>query len=371
MRVLYALEWDVTSIGGVQTHVKYLAYYMRKLEDVNVLILTKSHKKIAYDTYIKAVTVDPIIPIEGIVIPPNPLKIKEILKEERPDVIHAHHAFTSTSLLCLSFAEKLNIHRVLTNHSITIGYDYEVIWNFVSRTALSAYKYYISKAEAIISVSQAANRFIKPFTSRTSTKIVIPNGVDVYRFQPPKKEALEPNILFVGRLVHRKGPHVLIKAFKEVVTEFPEAKLFIVGEGYMKPYLAYLAGKLNLKDKIRFLGSIPDNLLPKIYREAVLVTIPSLYSESFCIVAIEALASGRPVVASNTGGLPEVVENDVCGFLVQPGNAKSLAGYISIILSDHKLHLKLARNARKIAEQKYSWENITSKVYQVYESLLW
>ena len=371
MRVLLASEWHPLSVGGVQTHVREQAESLVK-RGFEVFVISRiCGGKInceSHNSLFKTYTVSSIFPFDIILVPPDPFKIREIVEKIRPDVVHAHHAFTFLPLITLRIAESLSIPRILTNHSAAAGYDYNVFWR-TSSYILIPYRKYISKANTIISVSRAADKFISHFVNNSVKRVIIPNGINTKRFTPPVREVGDLRVLFVGRLVYRKGVHVLLKSFSRVSLEVPEARLTIVGKGYLEPLLRGLASIMDLKERVEFKGFIDEALKPEIYRESRILVVPSIYGESFGIVVLEGMASGRPVIASNTGGLSEIVEDGVNGLLVEPGNPYELADKIILLLEDRKLWKRLSVNARIEAVLKYSWDVVVEKIIGMYEGL--
>lgn len=374
MRIVLALEWHPSSIGGVQSHVRDLAFNLSKLGH-EVFIISKNSSSngirgaIVQNNTFKLYTIESSAPFSTMITLSTLDQLKMLIRKIDPDIVHAHHAFTPIPLLSLHFAETYNIPRILTNHSITIGYEYERLWK-VSSYILLPYRYYISKAQTIISVSRAADKFISKFVGKDVRRVVIPNGVDTERFKPPKKEPTTPTILFIGRLVYRKGVHVLLKAFSLVVREEPDAKLVIAGKGYMMSILKTLAAKYGIRDKVVFKGYVVEESKIELYRRSSIVVVPSIFGESFGIVAIEAMASGRPVIASSVGGLQEIVSDGKDGFLVRPNSFKELAEKITILLQDKDLHKRMAVHARAKAENMYSWKRITGLILGEYLRLI-
>ncbi|MCS7386495.1 MAG: glycosyltransferase family 4 protein [archaeon GB-1867-005] len=370
MRVLMAIEWHPLTPGGVQRHVRELSTFLVKL-GFEVAILTKLNSRVSGELQFDApiIYVDPAIPIQNPISPPNLGSLKRVISDFSPDIVHAHHAFTPTPLLTLHVAERFGVPRVLTNHSAA-GSTPSSALTLMSCRGLMFLRYFISKANRIISVSKCAASFIENLLGNGAESLIIPNGVDVHRFHPPESEPDEQVVLYVGRLVHRKGVHVLIKAFSRVVREVPDAKLLVVGEGYMLPFLKMLVWQFDLNGKVRFLGRVSEDRLPSIYRRSRVVVMPSLYRESFGIVALEAMASGRPIIASAVGGLPEVVCDGASGFLVPPGNEVLLAERIVQLLCDRDLAWRMGMAGREIAVKRYSWERIASLVASVYGEVL-
>jgi len=187
---------------------------------------------------------------------------------------------------------------------------------------------------------------------------VIPNGVDLKKFYPTKKLAKQSIILCNARFGKRKGIEYLIKAMPAVLKAEPEAKLWLVGDGIEKEKLEELSARLDLAEKIQFLGRVEHNKLPKIYRQANLFVLPSL-SESFSNSLLEALACGLPIAATNIGGNPELVNKN--GILVPPKDVNSLSKAIIKLLKNKKISQKMGKDSWLIAN-KYSWSK-TAKMY--------
>ena len=372
MRILLALEWHPFSVGGVQSHVRDLASYLSRL-GYEVFVISKDFNSQGVTKYqytiLKYYTVKSLLPFNTIIVPPDPVQLKKLIRRIEPDIIHAHHAFTFIPLLSLRIAEIYKIPRILTNHSVMLGYDYKLLWK-TSSYILLPYRYYISRAQVIISVSRAANKFISKFIGDGIRRVIIPNGVDTERFKPSNNEFFMPTILFLGRLVYRKGAHVLLKAFELIVREEPEARLIIAGRGYMMPILKTLSVKYGIKDKVIFKGYVSEEEKPELYKSSSIVAIPSIYGESFGIVTLEALASGKPVVASNIGGLQEIITDGEEGFLIPPNSPKDLAERVIMLLQDKKLYKNMSRCARAKAESMYSWKKIVCRILEEYLRLI-
>ncbi len=184
---------------------------------------------------------------------------------------------------------------------------------------------------------------------------VINNGVDTNKFHPAKKPVLQPIILCTSRFGERKGVADLIQAMVKI----PRAKLLLVGSGKLEPNLKQLVTKLHLSSRVKFFGRLPHDHLPPIYRRAKLFVLPSL-SESQSNSLLEALASGLPVVATNIGGNPELVNNHK-GILVPPGDSQALAGAINQALNINWPKISL--------DQKFSWKQSAKKYWQLYSPL--
>lgn len=207
---------------------------------------------------------------------------------------------------------------------------------------------------------------------------VIPNGVDPSKFQlpdfTPEEKAVfrsryaapeEKIIFFVGRMVREKGVQVLIEALPKVRWGYHDAKLLICGGGH-REHLVNLAAYLGMERHVYFAGFVPDEDLLKIYQIIDIACFPSLY-EPFGIVALEAMAAHVPVVVSDAGGLPEVVENNVTGVTTYAGNPNSLADGLLKALHEPETMKKMSDEAYQRVLTVFNWDNIATQTRAVYE----
>lgn len=208
---------------------------------------------------------------------------------------------------------------------------------------------------------------------------VIPHGVDLCRFnilvdQNEQKEKLgvksdEILALAVQRLAPRKAVEYLIYAMSIVSKENPKVKLLIVGDGPEKARLMELTKKLGINRNVAFKGSVDSQDLPKYYLACDIFVLHSLY-EQFGIVLVEAMACGKPVISTKVGAIPDIVENEKTGLLVEPKNPKQLADAILKLANDEKLRKRLGEEGMKKAKEKYDWNIIVEEYLNAYEQLI-
>jgi len=208
---------------------------------------------------------------------------------------------------------------------------------------------------------------------------IVPNGIDLRKFPTSvDREAVrrrygihahEKLVLCVGRLVPQKGVEYLIKAVPLIAQRHRDAKFIIVGDGWLKSHLEYLARSTEHGGKISFTGFISDSELAALLMSADVLVVPSIY-EPFGIVAIEGMAAGVPVVATQIGGLSEIVEHDKTGILVYSRNPESIAWGVDRVLSDQGHSRWLVQNALEKVQKTYSWEAIAMKTVKVYEEVV-
>ena len=186
--------------------------------------------------------------------------------------------------------------------------------------------------------------------------VVVPNGVDTDFFTPdPSCRAGCPTVVFVGRLVKEKDPLCLIEAFALLRNIVPETRMVMVGQGYMQSSVQRQLVSTGLSEHVELVPGAND--VRPFLRKAWTLVLPSV-SEGFPQVILEAMACGLPVVASATGGIPEIVEDGVTGLLVPPRSPKSLAQSLAKILSDDQARIAMAKRAREKVEQSYSLEHV-------------
>lgn len=194
---------------------------------------------------------------------------------------------------------------------------------------------------------------------------VVANGVDV-PLRVPRARSVEGRILFVGRLVREKGVWFLVQALAALCASRPQAHLVIVGAGPELSPLRREVRRLQLEDRVAFLGQLPPDEVARQREEASVVVVPSLY-EPFGIVALEAMAWGVPLVASAVGGLQEFTEG--AALLVPPGDPDALTAALHRLLSDDGLQRDLSRKGMDRVSQ-YSWDAAAERTASVYGELL-
>jgi len=177
-------------------------------------------------------------------------------------------------------------------------------------------------------------------------------------------------VIFLGRVVPRKGVHILIKAFYNVKAQIPEAKLVIAGpeDPEYKEKLMKLVEKLSIVNDAMFVGSVSEEEKIRLITTSRVFCLPAL-ADYHPIVLIEAQALGIPVIASKVGAIPEIVINKKTGILVEPGNVDETAKAIVTLLTDEKLWKEMSLNARAFAQQ-FTLEKRVDKLEALYDNVL-
>jgi len=298
------------------------------------------------------------------------------VNEEPFDLIHAHDWLVARAALELK--NKYGKPLVSTIHSTEVGRR-NGIHNGYQRTIHNVESQLVHQSDRLICCSRFMAEQISQTFGVPMTKLdIIHNGVDASKFNikaniqkakekyAPKGEQL---ILYVGRLVHEKGVHVLIGAMPKVLSKMPNVRLIIVGEGGMKESLKREAQELGVSDKVLFAGFIDDETLRLLYKISDVAVFPSLY-EPFGIVALEAMAARLPVVVSDVGGLAEIVKHNETGVKVYPDNSDSLSWGVLKVLMNPKYADILRRNAYNVVISSNDWDSLAEKTAETYAKIL-
>lgn len=223
-------------------------------------------------------------------------------------------------------------------------------------------------ADHTIAISdQMHKRLVKTYRIPDNKTTTILHGVDVDKFTPnvSPHSAVNPDqltLLTVSRLAPEKGIELAIKGIAEISNHNPE--LLIAGTGRHEERLRGLADDLDVSDQVRFLGYVPDDELPSLYATADIFTLTSRH-EGFGLVLLEAMACGTPVVATDVGGIPSVVQDEETGYLI-PREERAFAECVGQ-LADAELRDQMGANARSYAEAN-SWDKIAEQVEKIYHS---
>jgi len=299
---------------------------------------------------------------------------KSLLKEDF-DIIHAHGYgyFTSDSSTLVSFICKKPL--VLTTHGF---FPASAPVNPLLTEAYVAFSrlWLLKRVRKLICVSRADAMHYRKLVD-SSKVVVIPNGIDIeYWSKLPKQgkframfEPKGPVIVSVGRITQVKGYQYLIQATPRILRKFPNAMIFIAGPdvGYLN-YLKRLAHKLRVNKHVVFTGTVIGEKKKELYVDADMVVVPSI-DESFGIVALEAMACGKPVVAASVGGLSDIIKHGVNGLLAKPRNPSELAKAVLTLLKKPTLAMQMGYHSRKDVE-KYSWSRVVECVEEVYREAL-
>ncbi|OGM10693.1 hypothetical protein A2Z22_05295 [Candidatus Woesebacteria bacterium RBG_16_34_12] len=314
------------------------------------------------------------------------LKLKQVLREYEPDIIHLHNIFYQVSPTVLLAVR--NTPTVFTLHSYELicptgviikqdgsrcvtevkhdlrctgsvkGYIYEKIKQEIHRLLFKKVTMYIAPSESIK----------KDFTNQriiSSPIKVIYNGIELSKYEP----ILNFNrILYVGRLSKEKGVEVLLKATNKIKEVIPNIRVDIVGDGPETEHLKSLCKSLDLQNTVFFSGKIENNDVIDYYKNCTFLVVPSICPESFSLTGVEALSIGRPVIGSNLGAIPEWLIDKKCGYLFTPESVSNLVEKSLVLLKNKPVLLRMSKFGYKYS-RKFSTDINTNNIEGLYFEL--
>lgn len=278
---------------------------------------------------------------------------RKIIRENEIDLIHAHWLIPQGFV-----AACLGIPFIVTVH----GGD---VFGFGAGFFITRWmaKFALDRCRSCTVNSSASLREIKKISKDVRVQ-VIPMGVDLNIFKPSKR-IKRSGLLFVGRLSPEKGVKYLLAAMPEILKNFKNVKLKIIGDGPERQSLERIA----LVDAVEFLGTVSKDRLPKYYRAAEIFVGPSL-REGLGMALIEAGLCGCALIGTNVGGIPDLIKNGETGLLVEPKNAGQISAAVLRLLRDSQLRRETAAVAQGYFKAMFGWDKITARFRDEYLSIL-
>ncbi|MCA9388272.1 glycosyltransferase family 4 protein [Candidatus Berkelbacteria bacterium] len=296
-------------------------------------------------------------------------QVLKVIHDFRPDVIHVHHA------LYLTWVADY-IRAVYGTYFVTTIHGTGLLTATQDKRWIPLTKSALSRSAFINAVSGDTKKWLLKIYKRRGIDRqirIITGGIDLQNYPKrmstqtiEKKYKLKGKkvVIFVGKLEKHKGVEYLLRAAPKI-----KGEIFILGSGEDQDRLQGIAKDLKLRN-VHFLGYFgPEYVreLKEFYRRASVFVFPSTWDEPLGLVALEAMASYTPVVASNKGGIPLAVKNGVNGYLVRARSSKQISDRVNKILDDPELESKLGQAARKIVEEKFDWKFIAERFYTYYQ----
>jgi len=371
MKIALVSPYDFAYPGGVASHISALErQFTRMGHEVKVIAPASKVVPDFGDKFIPIGKPRPI-PASGSIIRVTislrlASTIKAVLDQENFDVIHLHEPFMP--MLCSAILRFSHTANIGTFHACQGRPGYNFGWP-ISTIML---KRRLRKLNGKIAVSKPAMEFASKYVPGDYE--IIPNGIDLDHFSPnvsPIDEFCDGklNILFVGRLEKRKGVNYLLGAYKRVKQEISNSRLIIVGPGTrLRGKYEKQVKRSGLKDVV-FVGHVSYDELPRYYRTADIFCTPATGRESFGIILLEAMAMGKPIVASNIEGYASVMTHGVEGLLVPPKHKEMLAQALITLMASESLRQEMGARGRLTAEG-YDWEHIARRVFNYYVKVL-
>lgn len=305
--------------------------------------------------------------------PRHYFQLRKIIKEEKIDLVHLQ--VWNPASCRYGFLASKKIPLLITEHDpFALG----KIKTFFKKSLLK-------RVTKIIAISNENVRTLNQLYPQQKNKItMIHNGIDItwwqsqfLRFTDEDRKKIKEDlfkaqndtliIICVAELHERKGQESLIKAIPKVVSQFPNIKLVLVGEGPNRHVLEKLVEKLNISEHVVFTGRQKE--IPQLLKSADIFVLPSK-REAFGLVLLEAMISGLPVVASKTGGIPEIIKDEKNGILFEAENFEELADDLVNLIGNPEKRLSLAIAGQKIVQEKFYAKTMAENYEKVYEKIV-
>ncbi len=380
MKIALVSPYDFAYPGGVTSHISSLAHHFVKMGQEVKIIAPASKAVSTFSDRFIPICKPRSVPASGsvarIALSMNlSSRIENTLDQESFDIVHLHEPLMPmlcTTVLRLSHSVNIGtFHASYNRPRYSIGKPLDG-YNFGKPFTTMFLKRWARRLDGRIAVSKPALEFASKYFPGYYN--IIPNGVDLERFSPdilPIDEFCDGkvNILFVGRLEKRKGLNYLLEAYQWIKQEIPNCRLIIVGPGtrlrrkYEKQVIMD-----GIKDVV-FVGHVDYDELPRFYKTADIFCAPATSWESFGIVLLEAMAVGKPIVASQIDGYASVVTHGVNGLLVPPKDKEMLAQALVSLIKDESLRQQMGARGR-LEAQGYGWGSIARRVLDYYMRVL-
>ncbi|PIQ89475.1 MAG: hypothetical protein COV72_02920 [Candidatus Omnitrophica bacterium CG11_big_fil_rev_8_21_14_0_20_42_13] len=292
-------------------------------------------------------------------------KFVKILKHEKPDVVHSHLFFAT--MFAAPLAKLAGIPKVIETAHLREA------WRKGLKKAYFIDRFFYRFTDKIIAVSNAVKNYLVNEKKLPADKIeVIHNGIDVNKFKPEIRSTQNsvPSTSFkigvIGRLEEQKGHRYLLKAISLLNGKFNNVKFLIAGDGSLKKELIDSAERLEISDKVEFLGYREN--IKELISEIDLVVLPSLY-EGLPLIALETGAMGKPIIVTNVDGSPEAVINEKTGIVIPPKDEDSLKNALEELLDNKGLLLEYGRNAQKFIREEFDIKKQVEKTEKLYKDI--
>lgn len=285
--------------------------------------------------------------------------------KEKFDVLHVHwpapHALFGfiASLFC-----KTKIVLSFYTASLMLVKRFPFVKHFL--------RFFIKHSDHVIAISQFTGKLVTDIYDRNLT--IIPYGTTVSPEAETPKLLPNKKIISVGRVIERKGFKYLIDAMPSLLEKYPDATLQIIGGGPHRENLMTQAKELGIEEKVTLPGKVSQEDLEKAFNECNVFVLPSIVdskgdTEGLGVVLIEAMTYHKPVIGTDTGGITDIVINDVSGIRVPQKDSKAIYNALDKLFSNHEYAKEIAEKGFEHVEKNFSWRSVIGKFNQVYESV--
>lgn len=368
LKIAMIFSYDPSQAGGVQEHVRLLANSLHDLgHNVDVYGPENSiHKFINYNQIAKSIKVPvPNGSWANITVEKNDIKkIINKLNKKKYDFIHIHDPYVP--FVVWEIIKKTESKKIATFHS---AWEKNSIISFINPFIILFKDTFSTNFSGTIFVSKIVKKRWQELTGKKIKQAIIHNAVEKMFFPIKKKTTSDIKLLFLGRLVEKKGPKYLVKAFYKVIKKFPKTRLTFVGKGPMKKSLEKYVKEKNLGNNVTFVGEITGYKRIGYYQKADVFCAP-YYDEAFGITVLEAMATGTPIVGFNNSAFKEILKGYPCPeLLVKPKDVDKLTQAIEKLIKDKNKRQEISSWLIK-ESKKYNWEKVAKKTEEFYYKIL-
>ena len=385
MRVTQVASFFPPPYGGIESHVYYLSKELVDRGHEVTVLTSRSPKRRDVEEVKDGVLVKRLwTPLSFFNFPFMPTLLYRVLREET-DIFHGHinSPMVVESATIGSWLREIPL--VITYHADIVPEDIGLDNVALAKSISWSYENLFKRIDAGVASRIVATTPMyvecSDFLARYLDKVsVVPNGVDLDRFNPnldisEVRERLgfedERIIFFAGRLVPYKGLEYLLEAFSALCKVRSDIRLVILGTGPLMSDLRRRVNMLGQSERVKFVGTVSEEDLPRFYAASDVVVIPSRSkSEGFSISALQGMACGKPVVATSVGGVPFLVKDEENGIIVKPKSWKQLFTAISRLLEDTALATRMGRAGRRRAEEFFNWGKVAKMIEKIYEEIV-
>ena len=375
MKIGLVSPYDWSYPGGVRDHVWHLANeFIAQGHDVRILAPASGPKRKIPEKYVYKIGWTTPIPANGSIArvaafdPALALRLRRVLQRENFDILHIHEPLVpGLSLAALRCSQTITVGTFHASSEVSLTSTF----NLAYASLVPLLRPMLRHLDGRIAVSSAAYAFITHYFPADYR--IIPNGIKLDNAQQhvePFSKLMDgkQNILFLGRFEKRKGAKYLLRAIPAIREQHPQTRFIFVGEGRLRAGFQRFVEKRGWHDVV-FTGYVSNEEKARYFASSHVFCAPATGGESLGIVLLEAMAAGKPIVASNISGYATVITHGVDGLLTPPRSSEDLANAIGALLQSEPLRQRFIQAGRHKA-QEYAWPHLAIQVLDYYSELI-
>ncbi len=363
--------FESKSYGGTERYVSYLSRELANRGHYVDVFTTKKSTKVPYQTYSTNMTIHRFFsPWDVFGINPACIMLHKLLKVQDVDVFHVHSYiyFTTIQAAITKLFKRipllLHIHGGVGRPPYKTSFLKEFAKLFFDFTLG---RFVLSQADKIASVSKNDIDLLKQTITRTERLMIVNNAIDTEIFPEIKPEIdKKPVITYIGDLESWKGIGYYAEVVQNLLKQKTDLSFWFVGNGSLFPILKK---KFENEKNVKLFGSVNHLEIPKLLAQSNVLMLPSFWEGSPTTV-IEAMAMGIPVIASDIGDMPRLLDNGKLGTIFEAGNIEALERSILKVVSDYDNYVNIAQKARKKIRSEFSFESVTNQIEQLFYDMI-